>query len=58
MSDEERDVIWEEGAEAARNAWGPLGSPRHYPCPYPSGNEKSEAWWDGFNSEYAKSNGY
>ena len=58
MTDGEYDAIFEQGADAAIHAWGPLGSPKHPPCPYPQESKKADVWWRGFNDTYARENGY
>jgi len=49
------DAVWEEGAEAARNAWGAAGSQRS-PCPYPEDSQHHTKWVNGFNFSYASEN--
>ena len=51
------DAIREDAEDAAAHAWGPLGFPKHRPCPHPEGSEEAEAWWIAFHQHYAMENG-
>jgi hypothetical protein len=51
------DAIQKDAADAAAHAWGPLGSPKHRPCPHPEGSEEAESWWLAFHRHYAMENG-
>ena len=51
------DAIHDDAADAAGHAWGPLGFPKHRPCPHPEGSEEAEAWWIAFHRHYAMENG-
>jgi hypothetical protein len=58
LNDAEIDTIYEQAEQAAINAWGPLGSPRRKPNPYPAGSDRAEIWDRAFSRAYARENGY
>lgn len=58
LNDTEIDVICDDAADAAIDAWGPLGAPSHRPNPHPKGSEAAEIWDRAFMRAYAKENGY
>lgn len=50
------EAIQQDAEDAAGHAWGPLGFPKHRPCPHPEGSEEAEAWWIAFHRQYAQEN--
>jgi hypothetical protein len=57
LDDAEVEAIWEDAADAALHAWGPLGAPNCRPNPHPSGSTKADIWDGAFRDAYARENG-